>query len=485
MVDCFVRIDHVEPSLVSAASPSVAFAVGSFLPPLGQFEVLLDGHPAGATIVPLPPEIDVRERATTATPRERFAAIIPLEANLCLGTHSLGIRSRLGRREIQWDELADIEIVEPTTRPLLVAPSEPASEPLVAICLATYDPPAALLERQIESIRAQTHQRFVCIVSDDASSHGSAACIARIVGDDPRFICFRSAERLGYYRNFERALERVPRDARFVALADQDDYWYPEKLGALVETLDRGSATLVCSDMRIVDSNGQILAPSYWTDRQFRFDRLGSLVMTNTVTGASAMFRRELLDYVLPFPPNVGHPYHDHWVASVALSLGQIQYVDRPLYDYVQHGANVVGSHVHSDDFRGGLLSALRRFATAPRSRLASSLTHASTQYLQELLRVELFARTLELRLRGEVTAESRSDLHNLARLGTSTRSFAWLVGRSARDLSGSSETLGAENQLLKAIVWRRLHVLRRRVRVGRARCGTEPRRDRTGHTGQ
>ena len=43
-------------------------------------------------------------------------------------------------------------------------------EPLVAVCMATYDPPIELFRRQIDSIRAQTHRNWVCLISDDNSS---------------------------------------------------------------------------------------------------------------------------------------------------------------------------------------------------------------------------------------------------------------------------------------------------------------------------
>ena len=70
---------------------------------------------------------------------------------------------------------------------------------------------------------------------------------------------------------------------------------------------------------------------------------MASLLVANTVTGAASLFRRELLDLALPFPPRHGTPYHDHWLAAVALASGRIAYVDRPLYDYVQHRDAALG----------------------------------------------------------------------------------------------------------------------------------------------
>ena len=76
--------------------------------------------------------------------------------------------------------------------------------------MATWERPRDLFERQIASIREQTHQEWVCLISDDSSSYRSLEMINDVVGDDPRFFVSSSPERLGFYRNFERALGMVP-----------------------------------------------------------------------------------------------------------------------------------------------------------------------------------------------------------------------------------------------------------------------------------
>jgi len=45
-----------------------------------------------------------------------------------------------------------------------------AEAPLVAICMAAFEPDPALLERQIASIREQSHEQWLCLISDDGSS---------------------------------------------------------------------------------------------------------------------------------------------------------------------------------------------------------------------------------------------------------------------------------------------------------------------------
>ncbi len=217
-------------------------------------------------------------------------------------------------------------------------------QPLVAICMATHNPDPTLLRRQLDSIRAQTHGNWICLISDDHSAPDALATLeAEIEGDD-RFRLSRSEHRRGYYLNFERALTYVPAEAAFVALSDQDDSWYPDKLATLVDAARREGVSLAYSDMRLTDESGEVISPTYWTERRTNHTNMATLLVANTITAAASLFPRELLERALPFPQRIGDAFHDHWLALVALASGRISYVDRPLYDYVQHAGNAYGS---------------------------------------------------------------------------------------------------------------------------------------------
>src|SRR5262249_46557105 len=180
------------------------------------------------------------------------------------------------------------------------------------------------------------------LISDDNSGDSSFQGLLDATAGDDRFAVSRGDSRLGYYGNFERALSMAPDSADFVTLCDQDDSWHPEKLSRLVEEA-RGGAHLGYSDAGVVAPSGEVLQPSYWTARRNNYTNFGSLLLANSVTGAASLFRRELLEDALPFPPQLAGPFHDHWLAIVALARGEIAYVDDPLYDYVQHGSAVIG----------------------------------------------------------------------------------------------------------------------------------------------
>jgi hypothetical protein len=326
---------------------------------------------------------------------------------------------------------------------LAQGPAEP-----VAICLATYEPPLDLLARQLDSIRDQTHSNWVCLISDDCSAPDRFRAIAELVEGDPRFVLSRSGRRLGFYQNFERALGMAPAGARYVALADQDDFWYPEKLHTLLGEI--GGAQLVYSDARIVDVEGREIAPTYWGVRHNNHSDLVSLLVANSVTGAASLFRRELLDYALPFPPPQFAHFHDHWLGLTALALGGIEFVARPLYDYVQHERAALG-HAKATQVTT-LRQRLGRVRGEPRERVRVY----RTRYFVDLLRVMAFASILEVRCGPHMSPRQRRELRRFLSLERSPAALAWFAARAVRELSGAPETLGAEWALLQSLLWRR-----------------------------
>jgi glycosyltransferase involved in cell wall biosynthesis len=344
-----------------------------------------------------------------------------------------------------------------------VAPASPPADPWpvtsgrgprIAICMATFEPPQDLLERQVASIVDQTHANWICCISDDHSSPERFAAIRELVAGDERFRVSRAEQRLGHYANFERALGMAPRDADLVALCDQDDRWDPDKLETLAGAI--GDAQLVYSDARIVDRQGALVSATYWSRRRNNHENLTSLLIANTVTGAASLMRRDLLDLALPFPPPVGRPYHDHWLGLTALAVGRVAYVDRPLYDYVQHGAAQIG-HAAAN---AGAPRGMRAHAARAKHVLSDPRrTFASWRgiYFFDVCRIALFATVLELRASTRIVSGKRRALRRASRWDVSSLALGQLSARRLRAVAGRNETLGAEGGLARGIAWRRL----------------------------
>jgi glycosyltransferase involved in cell wall biosynthesis len=439
-----LRLDSPLPTALTIGAGTALFVAGvcfDRLEPLSQLSFVLDGEeqPVAAYGMPRLDELKANDAPTSY--RSGFWGIVRIAPRAPGHTLELELRASTIDGRSRTEPLARIEVL---------APPPPASAPAatVAICMATYDPPPELFRRQIESIRAQTHTGWVCVISDDASRPDRYAAIQQIVGDDPRFVVSRARQRLGFYRNFERALALAPRDTRFVALADQDDYWYPDKLTTLLGAIK--NSQLVYSDQRIIARDGEEIASTYWSRRRNNHTDLDKLLMANAVTGAASLFRRELLDRALPFPPAQFAHYHDHWLALTALLAGGIEYVDRPLYDYVQHGRAALGHAAATRVFT--LTERARKLRGDQRERVR----FYRATYFRDVERLMVFATVLQMRCGESASPEQRRTLERFLSLERSWPALGSLGWRATRELTGQPETLGAEWSLFRALLWRR-----------------------------
>lgn len=221
----------------------------------------------------------------------------------------------------------------------------------IGIAIATYNPPKDFFSQQIDSLLKQFFTNWVCAISDDSVDPKFSNAIEMEVAGDSRFHLFKNSTSSprGVFHNFENALRNMPPDCEFIAFCDQDDIWAPNKLQRLLEALDQNPGKqLIHSDLKLIDELGAALHPSCWQFEKRKFDEPDSLlrlILRNRVTGCATLFRRELLQLVLPFPKSVDSPYlHDHWVAALALVAGGIIDLPEPLVSYRQHGTNVIGA---------------------------------------------------------------------------------------------------------------------------------------------
>src|SRR4051794_23522786 len=328
-----VAIESGLPASLPPERPTAVFLEGR-APGVRHLELLVDGvahRPAAQRM----PRVDLGERCG-------WWGIVPLPGRAAGEEIVLAARADGGETE-----LARISVQERGQSPFLHEGGHPSPNVKerglspIAVCMATYEPDRELFARQVESIRAQTDTDWVCVISDDASGPEALAGMREVLGDDERFLLSPAPERQVFYRNFERALSLAPPDATLVALADQDDAWYPDKLATLRAAL--GDAPLVYSDQRLVKRDGSVIRETLWKGRRPNHESMMSLLVAGGVTGAAMLMRREVADLAVPFPDTPGMDFHDHWLALVALAVGDIAYVDRPLYDYVQHESAVFG----------------------------------------------------------------------------------------------------------------------------------------------
>jgi hypothetical protein len=211
-----------------------------------------------------------------------------------------------------------------------------------------------------------------------------------------------------------------------------------------------------------------MLPQTYWTNRQNNYKNLGSLVLSNTITGAASLFRHELLNSVLPFPQRVGNLFHDHWIACIALAQGKIAYVDRPLYEYTQHSDNVIGhSALPREDLPRLIYYTFKNFKTE------AGRLDARDIYFEPVVRVISLARNALLRNGRQVKKSKLRVLRKIARLDQSLSSCLWLALRGLLGWRRKSVTIGAEYHLLLGVAWKFYMAFKSRRKIGR---GNSPR---------
>ena len=225
----------------------------------------------------------------------------------------------------------------------------------ISVALCTHNGASFVVE-QVASILGQSRPVDEIVLSDDASVDETVALVRSTVtghnasaASPVELLVLRNPVALGVVGNFEQAVTAATGD--LIALSDQDDIWHPDKVSALVDAFSADApVALAFTDARLVDASGAPLPHSLFAvlgmtrreKRQLRDGRaFDALLGRNLVTGATAMFSRELLEVATPFAPDW---VHDEWLAALAAATGGVRMLDAQLIDYRQHGANQIGA---------------------------------------------------------------------------------------------------------------------------------------------
>lgn len=208
-------------------------------------------------------------------------------------------------------------------------------EPLISIAMCTYNGARFVVE-QLDSILQQSYSNLEIVIGDDASTDETVAILRRYQADDPRIRLLESERNLGFVRNFERVMSACT--GELIALADQDDIWFPDKILTLYREM--GAAQLIYSRVQVVNEAGEPLDREFPKVRRLEGRCALSLVFDNCVTGHACLIRRELLAQALPFPASV--KVHDQWLAIAAAASGQLKASQQVLSYYRQHDNNVI-----------------------------------------------------------------------------------------------------------------------------------------------
>lgn len=208
--------------------------------------------------------------------------------------------------------------------------------PAVSIVMCVYNG-ASFLEEQIESILTQSFYDFELLILDDKSSDSSETIIKAFAQKDPRIRYIRNDKNLGFNKNFEKGLSLA--SGELIAISDQDDIWMNDKIQRLVSNLT--DHLLIYSNSSLVNEHG-IPLEDRLDNRIKHVDNPSykAFLDGNFITGHTCLFKRSLLQYVLPFPPQLF--FYDWWLGFAASYNGKVKYLDEVLTQYRIHTSSVM-----------------------------------------------------------------------------------------------------------------------------------------------
>ena len=305
------------------------------------------------------------------------------------------------------------------------------SSPRIAVLLSTYNG-ESFIAAQLDSLLAQTHQNLVIIVRDDGSSDSTPQLLKDYAQGFPDKFHIIEEEPVNYgpSGSFSVLCEYLLANKSVLGFndviacfCDQDDVWVQEKLELQLERYLQidgcdSKPVLVHSDLEVVDQNLDNVADSLITYQGLEIERnrFPHLVVSNLVTGCTALFNEALLDAALPVPKNA--VMHDWWFAMTAAAFGELVFIPSPLVRYRQHGRNTVGAKQRESSEATGRGLA-RRFL--------------SLEHNKHLVDVARQAKEFDRHFGGKLSLKNRLALFLARRMRTGSASFQRVYYRLLR----------------------------------------------------
>lgn len=213
--------------------------------------------------------------------------------------------------------------------------------PRIAVLMATHDG-AAFLDEQIESVLGQRDVDVRLVISDDGSTDGTRAAIARWSADG-RVVVLPHGTFGSPAANFLRLIRDADvQGCDAIAFADQDDVWWPERLSRQWRQL--ATADAVSANVVAVRDGSRHLIDKAQPQRSFDhvFESAGAGCTFVLSPQAFAVVRR-----VAQTDPEADRAAIHDWLAYAVVRAAGLRWrIDpEPVLDYRQHDRNFTGAN--------------------------------------------------------------------------------------------------------------------------------------------
>lgn len=188
----------------------------------------------------------------------------------------------------------------------------------VSVVMITYNGEKYIRE-QIDSLLVQTHPFTELIVQDDVSTDLTCEIVREYAAHDKRIHLYVNKKNLGWNMNFISAMKRAT--CEYIALSDQDDIWYADKIEKELACLGKNDLIYSFCD-KGPDFNSRKEKVSH---PQPDFE---SQLFTSNIPGHAMLFRHSFCENIDIWDPRISY---DWWLGLQAHMHGGLTVIREPL----------------------------------------------------------------------------------------------------------------------------------------------------------
>jgi glycosyltransferase involved in cell wall biosynthesis len=225
--------------------------------------------------------------------------------------------------------------------------SEAALKDDICILLALYNG-AGYLRDQLNSFDKQSYKNWTLLVSDDGSTDAGPGIVNSFARKHRHGqVRLVSGPRQGFVQNFFHLLRSAPADAAMVALSDQDDVWFSDKLTRAKAALDLAGPhqpALYCARTTVCT---ETLTPTGDSSLFLEPPSFQNALVQNLGGGNTMVLNRAALEIVQhALAGGRDAVSHDWWLYQLMTGCGAtVLYDQKPVLLYRQHRHNVNGAN--------------------------------------------------------------------------------------------------------------------------------------------
>lgn len=220
----------------------------------------------------------------------------------------------------------------------------------VQILLSSYNGEKYIRE-QLDSILKQEEVQLHLLIRDDGSTDGTKAILSEYEQNCDN-VKVLYGKNVGVVQSFFALMEAAEEGCPYIAFADQDDVWLPDKLARAVSLLEKQEQSnrkknrqetplVYCSARQLADAELRPLKQAIrYPEVRAEF---GNALVENMCTGCTCVINQAMLRLLKGRQPEFT-VMHDFWIYLVGTCFGTVIYDKESRILYRQHGNNELGS---------------------------------------------------------------------------------------------------------------------------------------------